>query len=54
MMKDYPEKMGEIVSLKSKNNFSNDIPTIAIKRIESPNMLDINFIYDDWEKFFSV
>ena len=54
MMKEYPEQMSEIINMESKKNINDNIPTIAIKQIESPDILDIRFIYDDWEKFFSV
>ena len=54
MMKEYPEQMSEIINMESKKNINDNIPTIAIRQIESPDILDIRFIYDDWEKFFSV
>ena len=54
MMKEYPKQMSEIVSLDSMKKPNDDIPTIAIRKIESPKMLDINFVYDDWEKFFTI
>lgn len=54
MTKEYPEQMSEIITMESKKDINDNIPTIAIKQIESPDILDIRFIYDDWEKFFST
>ena len=54
MTKEYPEQMSEIITMESKKDINDNIPTIAIKQIESTNILDVNFIYDDWEKFFSI
>lgn len=55
MSKEYPEQMSEIVNIDALVNDDADrIPTIAIRKIESANILDTNFHYDDWEKFFSV
>jgi hypothetical protein len=54
MMKEYPEQMSEIVSLETVKDSKDNVPTITIRQIESPIILDVNFIYDDWQKFFSV
>ena len=53
-MKEYPEQMSEIVSLETVKDSKDNVPTITIRQIESPIILDVNFIYDDWQKFFSV
>ena len=54
MVKEYSEKMSDIVPIESNVVGGDSLPTIVLDRIDSPQLLDIRFIYDDWEQFFGI